>query len=328
MAWIGFTPSAAQGAHHLVKISEVYVGSPTAIDVEWVELQLTAAGENQMTFGGGSSVSLFDAAGTLTASGTFASNPPNGQSQRTILAGTPSVFLNFGVTPDLELTPTADTSGSGGSACFNSVPFGPLDCVGWGNALPPFGPSSPFGTAAPAIPDGSSLVRSIAAGDPSVHEFGDDTDNSATDFAPDSTPTPCPNSAEQPACNGTSAPPPDADGDGVPDASDVCPGLAASTATGCPAIKRTLSLSYSEAREKFSGRLRPAGGCAAGQKVKILRKREGPDKRVTGATTKPTGRFSKVASVRNGSYYALVEPVDITDVGECSFAKSKAITIG
>jgi hypothetical protein len=357
LAIAAFVPAGANAAHHLVKISEVYPGSVAAPAVEFVELQLTAAGENQMTFGGGSSVTLYSAAGTMTASGAFASNPPNSESQRTILVGTSGVAAAFGVTPDLELLPIGDTLGTSGSACFNSVPFGSLDCVGWGAATQPGG-TSPFGTPELDIPDGSSLARSIASGNAGLHEFADDTNDSSADFSPDATPTPCPNSAAQPACNnagvalpdfdgdgvpdqsdqcptqagpapsGCPATPLDGDGDGKPDASDVCPNVAGAPANGCPGIARTLSLRYNAKTNRFFGKLGPAGRCAANQKVKIFRKKAGPDPKVTSAITKPTGKYSKVRNVPDGKYYSKVEARTVSSAGNCFAKRSKTVVVG
>jgi hypothetical protein len=62
------------------------------------------------------------------------------------------------------------------------VCFANIDCVAWGN-FTGVGLPSPPGTPAPAIPDGSSLTRSIAPGCPTLLESGDDTNSSAADFA-------------------------------------------------------------------------------------------------------------------------------------------------
>ncbi len=219
----------AGAAHHLVKIREVYTGSSAVPGAEFVELQLTSAGENQVTSGGGSSVRLYDAAGSPTAAGTFASNPPNGDNQRTILAGCPLVEGTFGVTLDLTLACAFPTDGSGGSACFNSTAFGSLDCVSWGAAtVAPAGTSS-SGTPAAAIPDGQSLTRNIGSGCATLHEFADDTNVSANDFTA-TNPSPRPNSV---ASTETECPP-DSDGDGIPNTLDACQNFPASTPNGCP----------------------------------------------------------------------------------------------
>jgi hypothetical protein len=186
--------SVAPAAHHLVRIREVFPGSTLkGANAEYIELQLTAAGENQFTAFGTTTVRFYDNAGAPTNSQTFAMDPPNPQNQRSVLVATPTAQTAFGVTPDL--TFSADTNSLnplGGAACWDSQFFGPLDCVSWGNFTG--SPISPTGTAASAITDESSLTRSIAAGCPTLFELGDDTNNSATDFA-NATPTPRNNAA-------------------------------------------------------------------------------------------------------------------------------------
>ena len=172
----------ATAAHHLVKVREVFPGTTANPTAEYVELQLPASGENLVA--NQARVDLANADGSLTNTATFPANPPNGQSQRTMLAATASAATLFGVTADLTL-PTADVLGPSGAACFNSSVFGPLDCVTT---------ASPSGSPAAAIPDGSSLTRSIAAGCATLLELGDDTNSSVADFAVTS-PTPQNNAA-------------------------------------------------------------------------------------------------------------------------------------
>jgi hypothetical protein len=185
---IGAAPAPA--AHHLVKVREVFPGTATAPAAEFVELQLQAAGENLVA--GQASVDLYNATGAQSNTATFPANPPNGQSQRTMLAATPAASSMFGVTPDLDLPPVDGLAPGGGAACFDSTTFGPLDCVSWGGSSAPT--PSPSGTPAASIPDGSSLTRSIGAGCGTLLEAGDDTNVSATDFTLTS-PTPQNNSA-------------------------------------------------------------------------------------------------------------------------------------
>jgi hypothetical protein len=296
--------------------------------VEFVELQLTAAGENQMTFGGGSSVTLYSADGTITASGTFTSDPPNSENQRTILVGTSGVAAAFGVTPDLILVPMGDTLGTAGSACFNSNPFGSLDCVGWGAATQPAG-TSPFGTPELNIPDGSSLVRSIASGNPGLHEFADDTNNSSADFFPDATPTPCPNSAAQPACNNPRVALPDSDGDGVPDQSDQCPTQAGPAPSGCPVqTKPTWSFNLDATKTKQKGAtvlkrgVKITGSASTTGSVKITI-RMGSTTIATGTiTVTRSGSFSKriklTAAGKKKLKAKLPETIKVTGIGKPS----------
>ena len=176
------TPASA--AHHLVRISEVFPGTLTAPTAEAVELQLLADGENQVA--GAASVRLLDHEANQKNFGTFTANPPNGESQRTMLAATPAFQTATGLVPDLELPPSIDAlDPTAGSVCFTSTAFagGGIDCVTWGTGFPP--PLvSPVGTQAPAIPDGQSLTRTKARGCPTMLDLPDDTNNSIADFFP------------------------------------------------------------------------------------------------------------------------------------------------
>jgi hypothetical protein len=183
---IGASPAPA--AHHLVKVREVFTGTAAVPAAEFVELQLPAAGENLVA--GQASVDLYNATGMQTSTASFLSNPPNGQSQRTMLAASTEASTMFGVTADLALPPGLEPGG--GAACFDSTTFGPLDCVRWGSSSAPS--PSPSGTPAASIPDGSSLTRSIAPGCATLLETSDDSNDSAADFAP-TAPTPQSNSA-------------------------------------------------------------------------------------------------------------------------------------
>lgn len=67
---------------------------------------------------------------------------------------------------------------------------------------------------------------------------------------------------------------------------------------------RSLSLTYNDRRERFTGRLRAAWApCAAGEKVVVFRRRPGRDQRVGEARTNRKGRFA-LAEDGRGSYYA------------------------
>jgi hypothetical protein len=174
----------AEAAHHLVRIRQVFPGTTAQPKAEFVVLQLTASGENQFTFGGGSSVRLYGSNGAETNSQAFTSSASNGSNQATVLVATPTAATTFGVTPDLQFAADTDSlSNSGGAACFTSVPFGGLDCAGWGS-LTFASPPSPIGTPEATTPADNMLERSIGAGCPSLFELSDDTNDSAADFAP------------------------------------------------------------------------------------------------------------------------------------------------
>ncbi len=160
-------------------------------------LQLTAPFENRFTLGAGSEMRFYDESG-LTGSEPFVADPANGQSQRTVLVATPDAELGFSVQADLEMDDSDLIDDEDGAVCFFSNYFGSanVDCVAWGDALPA-GPTA-VGTPEAAIPAGNMIERSIAANCSTFFETGDDTNQSAADFAPvpvPTTPAPSPRGA-------------------------------------------------------------------------------------------------------------------------------------
>src|SRR5215216_6852876 len=173
LAGLAFAAPSASAVFHLMKIREV-APNPAGPDSSFVELQMYEAGQN---FVGGHVVNSYNAGGTLLGSFTMSGNVPNGDNQRTILLGDAATPGN----PDFvgNLGSYLPTISAGGAVCFEN-----LDCVSWGSfagfaGLTP----SPPGSPAPAIPDGSSLERSIAPNCPTLLEQADDTNNSLTDFS-------------------------------------------------------------------------------------------------------------------------------------------------
>lgn len=192
-------PAGASAVFHEMKIREVFPGTALCPDCSFVELQMYSGGQN---FVSGHTIRVYDMSGAPVAfaESTFGSDAPNGQTQRTILAGDSSVAGrdsdgNFGTGIDAD----------GGAVCFDTI-----DCVAWGavnTAALPAGAN--VGTPAPAIPDGSSLTRSIAPGCATLLENSDDTNDSATDFAITADETPRPNGVAptETACGGGSGEP-------------------------------------------------------------------------------------------------------------------------
>lgn len=156
---------AASASFHLVKIRELRAGS-----APFVELQMYSSGQN---FFGGHSLTTYTAAGAELGTFTLA-NVAEGGNQRTALIASGPVD---GVAPDI--TRSISLSTPGGAVCFENI-----DCVAYGTfsgTLP-----VPAGTPVPgypAIDDSLSLTRSIAPGCATLLEGGDDSDDSATDFA-------------------------------------------------------------------------------------------------------------------------------------------------
>lgn len=175
----GLSAGAAQASFHLMKITEVGQGGSTQSD--FVELQMYAAGQG---FVGGTRLQMYDQTGALQDTFTFPSGVPNGDSQRTILVWRdeqpppPAVVPDF-TSPDLVLR-------NQGAVCFG-LAFGlgqAVDCVAYGAFAGFAGPApSPVGSPAPAPGPGQSISRTIAPGCSTLLEAGDDSDDSATDFA-------------------------------------------------------------------------------------------------------------------------------------------------
>jgi hypothetical protein len=183
-ALLAATPAPAAD----LKVREVYPGSAAHPASEYVELQMTANGQGSVS---GRELVLYDGSGTATATYTLSGNVANGDSQRTILLGTPQVIEDFEVPAlDFELPEDDALSGAAGAACF--VGGAPSDCATWG-PFPLFGPQGSFPnwqtTNGPAIPDGMALGRSISAGCPIMLDDPDDTNSGSADF---STVTPSP----------------------------------------------------------------------------------------------------------------------------------------
>jgi len=185
--------ASAVGGFHFIKIREVFIGGGNP-HAAFVELQTYAPGQANIA---GHSVTFYDETGVPLAPYPITSDVPNGDNQRSILIGGPSVTP----TPDFpyDIGAATQTFGPGGAVCFDN-----LDCVAWGNfagMLP-----SPPGSPAPAIPAGSSLERSIAPGCATLLEDFDDTNVSLTDFFLQATPNPR-NNATAPTEQSCAGPP-------------------------------------------------------------------------------------------------------------------------
>jgi hypothetical protein len=191
---LGAAPASA--TFHLMQIREVYPGSSTAPEAEYVELQMWQPGQNLVE---GHFLRSYDAAGNVSGTSSFTHDVTGTANQSTLLLATPQAEAQFGVAADASLA-AGSLSPAGGAVCWETI-----DCVAWGNfsgTLP-----SPAGApAAPAgIPDGMALRRSISRGCATLLDPPDDSDNSAADFAT-VFPTPRPNSmppTEQPCTPGS-----------------------------------------------------------------------------------------------------------------------------
>jgi hypothetical protein len=188
----------ASATFHEMKIREVYPGSDSLPNVEYVELEMWRSGQN---FVENHSIKLYNATGTMTGFHSFSADADNGQNQRRILIGTDSVATTFGKALDQSYSDVNEINRAGGAACWESI-----DCVTWGNFTPPLvGFPDPQTNNAPAITDAMALRRTISPDCPTLLESGDDTDDSSIDFT-EVTPDPF-NNADPPGGTACPAPP-------------------------------------------------------------------------------------------------------------------------
>jgi len=165
----------AQATFHLIKIVEIFPGTPAAPQAQYVVLQAYAAGQNLV---GGHALTVFNATGGQIASFTFSSNVTNGANQMKVLIGTPQAETFLGVQANLEIT--AQMLQRGGKVCW----AGTIDCVSWGNySGSTAGVGSPFSPASGLSSTRAALRRLNISGGATTLEATDDTGNSANDFA-------------------------------------------------------------------------------------------------------------------------------------------------
>ena len=172
---------------HLVKVKEVYPGSDAAPNAQYIVLQMPAAGENLVS---GKQVRVFDTAGTLVSTFTFAANMPIGTDQSTILVATTEAQTFFNVTGNLTMTATLPALG--GKVCFfDPLGLGDIDCAAWGGYA-----GSPTGVGVPenapvGLMRGTAMRRRLdICLSPTNLDLCDDTDDSANDFVSSIPPAP------------------------------------------------------------------------------------------------------------------------------------------
>jgi hypothetical protein len=168
-------PGSAAADFHLVKIREVHPGG--AANSSYVVLQAYAAGQNNLA--PTHHIDLYGPTGSLVTTFTFATDPPSGQDQATVLVADSGYAATFPSGPAPDATHAAlDIPAAGGAVCFDAP-----DCVSWGN----FSGSLPSPAGSPASPSGvtagKALHRSIAAGCATLLEADDDTNSSVADFS-------------------------------------------------------------------------------------------------------------------------------------------------
>jgi subtilisin-like proprotein convertase family protein len=119
---------------------------------------------------------------------------------------------------------------------------------------------------------------------------------------------------------------PDDDNDSVSDVKDACDLTAASTASGCPLAKRTVTLSYSAGA--FHGKVRSGvQRCYAYRKVQIRRVDAGPDTLLATRLTNINGNFSWTRVRKPGLYYARAAVTTIPNVAQCQGVESARLRL-
>ncbi|HEV3474466.1 MAG TPA: hypothetical protein VG602_03780 [Actinomycetota bacterium] len=162
----------SQAAFHLMRIREVFGNHPAAPDAEFVELQMYAPLQSQVS---GHHVLWFSTTGQIQQDCTIPGNVSSGAPQATILFATTSAQTIFGVVPDFTFPPAM--SPSGGAVCFEGI-----DCVSWGSftGSTPSATGTPFAGGLPAL---QSITRKVTGGaNPAGLDEGDDTNDSNADF--------------------------------------------------------------------------------------------------------------------------------------------------
>jgi hypothetical protein len=156
----GLTVTAvpARAPFHLMEVQEVFAGTSSEVEADFVELEMLAAGQN---FVGGHLLHLYDAAGARTDC-TIPMNVPGAASGDPILFATTQAEIELGFDADFTMPPLLH--GDGGAVCFENI-----DCVSWGS----FAGTTTHPAGIP-FPSGINIDMSI--------DRIADTNNSADDF--------------------------------------------------------------------------------------------------------------------------------------------------
>jgi len=166
---------SAQATFHLIKVVEVFPGTPAAPSAQYVVIQMYAAGQE---FVGTHAITVFNGSGALVGTFTFPGSVPNGSNQAKILIATTQAQSFFGVTADL--TMSAALISAGGKVCW----AGTLDCVAWGAYTgSSAGVGTPFNASGGGLLPGRAAIRRLdIAGSATILDALDDTDTCSNDF--------------------------------------------------------------------------------------------------------------------------------------------------
>ncbi len=121
---------------------------------------------------------------------------------------------------------------------------------------------------------------------------------------------------------------PDDDNDTVADGSDDCRTLPASTPSGCPDVTRSLTLSYSQSKQKFKGALAASEpSCISNDLVTVWKQVSGDDAKVGTDEVNARGRYAVSKRRRPGKYYSTVDERVVSDVAACGSATSPTLQL-
>ena len=174
-------PAPARASFHLIKISEVFLGTGTLgqanEDAQYIELKMYQPDQNLVN---GKKIVFYAANGFEIHSATFNHNVAETAAQSPILAATSEAQLLFDVTADFLFEP--QDIRAGGKVCFQSGAT-KIDCVSWGAYSGSADGSGPVFSGEEGIPLGAAIGRRLDRGTPGSLDAADDTESSRSDFA-------------------------------------------------------------------------------------------------------------------------------------------------
>ena len=221
---------------HCMRIWAVMAGVNGNASIQYIELRMSLGGQNLTN---GSQLHFFDSTGGNETIVTLNSTVPNSQMGASILIGT-SAFDAAWAAGSPDFTMPANVMAPDGKVAFG--PPGGLNCAGQAN----YYDSVAYGTGYNgAVNYGSKFNTDLpTSGNQAIKlkdaQFDTTPVNNSLEYELVTNPQPCKNAPSgSPVC-GPVVPISDADGDGVTDGSDNCPGTAAGAqvdANGCAQVQ-------------------------------------------------------------------------------------------
>jgi Thrombospondin type 3 repeat len=120
----------------------------------------------------------------------------------------------------------------------------------------------------------------------------------------------------------------DDDNDTHADGSDECRTLAGGTASGCPDVQRSLSLTYSKSKKTFRGTLSASEtSCVSNDLVTVWKRLSGDDVTIGTDEVNAGGKYVVPKRRRPGKYYSTVAERVVPDVAACGSATSPTLRL-